>query len=224
MKKFNLFKEIIIVNKQALLQAINTSKTFGIDVSGAVVYAPFEADAILIYQAQHSASSLSLTAHGKSVLTPNIKASLEALLGKNYQVVEDDERVLIKSFSNWQEIIKLNMLRASYDDTTSDGVAEFSDKELEEIGWHATEFSISYRTLVELLEEKCAGTLLCIEQEEPYQFSGLGFLSDAPHAKEILFAHCQSEVQRLMREDEEYKKENLTDDALEAAEFFKVIL
>ncbi|MFA6197347.1 MAG: hypothetical protein WC656_11980 [Sulfurimonas sp.] len=216
MKKFNLFKEIIIVNKALLLQAINETKSFGIDISGAIKYEPFVKNDILIYQGKH-------IPHAINALTPSAKPSLEAILGKNYQVVEDEERVLIKAFSNWQEIIKFNTPRASYDDTTADGVSEFSSKELEEIGWFATEFNVNYRTLVELLEEKCAGTLLCIEQDEPYQFSGLGFLGDIPHAKEVLFEYTQNEIKRLMAEDEDFKEDNLTDDEREAAEFFKVI-
>lgn len=216
MKKFNLFKEIIIVNKASLLQAINASKTFGIDISGLIKYEPFKACDILIYQGKH-------IPHAINSLMPSEKLSLETILGKNYQVVEDEERVLIKAFAHWQEIIKLNTPRASYDDTTADGVSEFSNKELEEIGWHATEFNVNYRTLVELLEEKCAGTLLCIEQDEPYQFSGLRFLSDIPHAKEVLFLSTQNEIKRLMAEDEDFKEENLTDDEREAAEFFKVL-
>ena len=216
MKKFNLFKEIIAVDKASLLQAINSSKTFGINISGEIKHEPFTHNDILIYIGKH-------TPQTASALTPSIKPSLESVLGKNYQVVEDDERVLIKAFSNWQEIIKFNTPRASYDDTTADGVAEFSNKELEDIGWHATEFDIKYRTLVEILEEKCEGTLICIEQDEPYQFSGLGFLSDNEHAKDVLFEYCQSEIKKLMSEDDDYKKENLTDDELEAAEFFKLI-
>ena len=216
MKKFNLFKEIIIVNKASLLQAINASKTFGIDTSGAIKYEPFVENDILIYQGKH-------LPHTTSALMSSEKLSLETMLGKNYQMVEDEERVLIKAFAHWQEIIKINTNRASYDDTTADGVSEFSNKELEEIGWHATEFNVNYRTLVELLEEKCAGTLLCIEQEEPYQFSGLGFLDDILHAKEVLFEYIQNEIKRLMAEDEDFKEENLTDDEREAAEFFKVI-
>ena len=216
MKKFNLFKEIIVVNKQSLLGAINASKSYAIDINGEIKYEPFTENDILIYQGKH-------IQRPTSALTPNSAPSLEAILGKNYQVVEDEERVLIKAFSNWQEIIKLNTHRASYDDTTGDGVAEFSNKELEDIGWHATEFNINYRVLVELLEEQCEGILLCIEQEEPYQFSGLGFLGNSSHAKEILFDYCQSEIKKLMEEDEDYKKENLTDDELEAAEFFNLI-
>lgn len=215
MKKFNLFKEIVIVNKPALLQAINSSKTFGIDINTEIKYEPFTEKDILIYIGKHTPQKI-------NALMPNTQPNLSDVFGKNYQIVEDDDRVLIKAFSNWQEIIGFNTPQASYDDTTADGVAEFADKELEEIGWYATEFNVNYRALVELLEDKCDGTLICIEQEEPYQFSGLGFLSDNAQAKKILFQYCQNEVQKLMNEDDGYKKEKLTDDELEAAEFFKL--
>ncbi|MBU0720755.1 hypothetical protein KJ877_05390 [bacterium] len=216
MKKFNLFKEIIVANKADLLQAINTSKTFGITIQGSVKYEPFEHNDILVYKGRHTPAQT-------NALMPSAKPSLAAILGKNYQIVEDDERVLIKAFSNWQELIGVNISRASYDDTSGDGVAEFSDTELENIGWHATEFDIGYRTLVELLEEKCEGTLLCIEQESPYQFSGLGFLSDFPHARNILFAHCQNVIKEMIANDDAYQEENLSDDELEAAKFFQVL-
>ena len=206
MKKFNLFNEIIITNKQRMLQAINASKVFGIDIHGDIKYEPFGDNDILIYKGQ-----------------PNITDDFTNVLGKNYQIVEDGERVLIKAFSNWQELIGVNTPRASYDDTTADGVAEFSNKDLEDIGWHATEFNINYRTLVELLEEKCSGTLLCIEQENPYQFSGLGFLSDNDEAKNVLFEFCQSKVKDMMLNDPLFKKEDLTDDEEDGAKFFKVI-
>lgn len=215
MKKFNLFKEIITTDKASLLQAVNSSKSFGININGEIKYEPFSTEDIFIYQGRHTPSST-------SALSPVQKPSLEKLLGNNYQLVEDDERVLIKAFSNWQEIIQFNTDNSSYDDTTADGVAEFSNNELEEIGWHATEFEINYRTLVEVLEKECEGTLICIEQEEPYQFSGLGFLSDNDHAKEVLFSYCQSEIKKLMDEDDDYKKENLIEDELKAAEFFKL--
>jgi uncharacterized protein YciU (UPF0263 family) len=216
MKKFNLFKEIVIANKTELLQAINKTQTFGIKIDGKIVYEPFDENDIFIFIGKHIPQST-------NALMAPAKPSLEKILGKNYQIVEDGERILIKAFSNWQEIIGFNIERASYDDTTGDGVSEFSNNELEDIGWNATEFNITYRELVEILEEKCEGTLICIEQEEPFQFSGLGFLSDNPHAKEVLFSYCQKQIKKLMDEDDLYKKENLTDDELEAAEFFKAI-
>lgn len=216
MKKFNLFKEIIIVQKKSLLQAINSSKVFAIDIHGEIKYEPFAENIISIYQGRHVPQQT-------SALMPIVQPSFESILGKNYKVVDDDERVLIKAFSNWQEIIGLNTPLASYDDTTADGVAEFANTKLEDIGWHATEFNIDYRTLVDILEEKCDGTLICIEQMDPYQFSGLGFLSDNVQAQKVLFEFCQAEIKKLMSEDDDYKKENLNDDELEAAEFFKVI-
>jgi len=216
MKKFNLFNEIIIVNKQELLQAINKSQEFGINIKGEIKYPPFAENEILVYQGQH-------TPQHSNVLMPSKPQSLGEIFGKNYQIVEDDDRVLIKAFSNWQELIQVNTPRASYDDTTADGVDKFTNAELEDIGWNATEFNISYRTLVEILEEKCSGTMLCIEQEEPYQFSGLGFLDDDAHAKEVLFTYCQNRIKKMMREDPLYAKDNLSDDEAEAAEFFNLL-
>lgn len=206
MKKFNLFNEIITADKSSLLQAINTSKVFGINTNGEIKYEPFDDKEILIYKGR-----------------PEIVENFTKVLGKNYQLVEDEQRVLIKAFSNWQELIGVNTPRASYDDTTADGVAEFSDKNLEDIGWHATEFNIDYRTLVEVLEENCDGTILCIEQEDPYQFSGLGFLYDDKQAKETLFNYCQTKIKDMIDNDPDFKREELSDDEEEAAQFFNLV-
>jgi len=205
MKKFNLFKEIITANKPTLLNAINSGKVFGINIYGEIIFEPFNEKEILIYKGQ-----------------PKIVEDFTKVLGKNYQLVEDNDRVLIKAFSNWQEIIGFNIKRASYDDTTADGVAEFSHKELEDIGWQVTEFNLRYRELVEVLEENCEGVMICIEQEEPYQFSGLGFLSDDKQATKVLFDYCQKYVKDKVENDEDFAKDELDDDQLEALEFFKL--
>ena len=214
MKKFNLFKEIITVDKSAFVQAINSSKVYGINIKGEVVYAPFKENEILIYEGKH-------TPQVNNALMPSKPLALTEILGKNYQVVEDDDRVLIKAFSNWQALITVNTPRASYDDTTGDGVAEFADKDLEAIGWQATEFNITYRMFVELLEEKCDGTLLCIEQEEPYQFSGLGYLDDNKQAYDLLFNYCQTRINDTIKEYTDKDRDLLSDDEIEAIEFFK---
>ncbi len=216
MKKFNLFNEIITVNKQELLQAINSAKEYGINIKGEIKYLPFDEKEILIYQEKHSPQPTNAP-------IPSQAPSLTEIFGNNYQVVEDSDRVLMKAFSNWQELIKVNLPRASYDDTTGDGVDKFANSDLEDIGWQATEFNITYRTLVDVLEKECEGTLFCIEQEEPYQFSGLGFLDNDIEAKEILFAYCQKEIKKIMHEDPLYAKDKLSDDEQEAAEFFNVI-
>ena len=205
MKKFNLFKEIIVVDKNTLLEAMSSQKHFGIRIDGEICYEPFTTADILIYSGVSADNN-----------------SIESTLGKNYQIVEDDDRVLIKAFSNWQEIIGFNKLRATYDDTTADGVDEFGTKEMEDIGWHATEFNISYRAIVDMLESECDGTLICIEQVEPYQFSGLGFVANLDEAKDMMFEFCQKKIKKLILEDEDFALDNLSDDELEAAKFFNL--
>jgi len=216
MKQFNLFKEIITVDKKALLNAVNSTREFGINMKGEVVFAPFDNKEILIYQGRHIPEAT-------NALMPSKAKTLADILGKNYQVVEDDDRVLLKAFSNWQELIKVNTPRASYDDTTGDGVDKFADAKLEDIGWNATEFDITYRELVEVLEKNVEGTLLCIEQEEPYQFSGLGFINDDEEAYKVLFTYCQEKIKHIIENDPLYSKEKLSDDEKEAAEFFECL-
>ncbi len=206
MKKINLFNEIIKVNKNELINAINSQKVFAININGKIVNESYDEKEIIIYE-------------GK----PKICDKFSTILGKNYQIVDDNDTFLIKAFSNWQEIIDLNTKRASYDDTTADGVAEFSNKKLEEIGWHATEFNIDYRTLVEYLEENCDGKLICIEQEDPYKFSGLGFIKDDIEAKNLMYVFCQKIIKDKISNDKEFAADNLTDDEEEAAHFFKAI-
>lgn len=212
MKKFNLFKEIIVVAKTDFLQAANSAKRFAITHEGKIVYEPFLSSLISIFEG--SIPPL-------SPLSTNLARPLSEMLGNNYRIVEDDDRLLIKASGAWQNIIGYNQKRALYDDTTGDGIAEFSDKTLEDIGWHATEFSISYREIVEQFEEKCDGILLCIEQEEPYQFSGMGFVSNLKQAQEIAFEYCVTTIKYKLENDEDFA--TLTDDEAEAAEFFKAL-
>ena len=217
MKKFNLFNEIITANKSELIQAINSGKTFAINYKGEIRTPPYAEKEILIFEGKHTAKPV-------SALTPPTPVNIADVFGKNYQIVEDDERVLIKAFSNWQELIALNTPRSSYDDTTADGVAEFSNSDLEDIGWQATEFNINYRDIVEEIEEKCEGITLCIEQEEPqYQFSGLGFIFNNDEAKEVVFEFAKKHVAHMMATHEDFKPEILTEDEEEAAKFFGLL-
>jgi hypothetical protein len=216
MKKFNLFNEIIVTDKNELLNAINSSKEFSITTDGKIEFAPYNPKGIYIYRGKNTPAPISAMSIPKPF-------SLSDFFGTNYQIVEDNQRVLIKAFSNWQELIGINTPNASYDDTTADGVAEFSNKKLEDIGWHITEFDVRYRELVEVLEEKCTGTVLCIEQEEPYQFSGLGFLADDEEAFEILYNYCQNIAKDKIQNDKDFAPEELDDDQEEAAKFFKLL-
>ena len=216
MTKFNLFNEIIVADRGALMRAINSGREFGISISGAIVSEPDESRELLIYRGRMSAPQ-------PSALMPSQPLSVEALFGSDYRVVEDDDRILIKASGAWQRIIGYNIRHCDYDDTTADGVSHFPDEELETIGWHATEFDIDYRELLEVIEAECDGTLLCIEQQEPYQFSGLGFIADKGCARERAFAFCRTRIAEVMEEDEDYAPERLTDDEREAAEFFELL-
>ncbi|OQX60504.1 MAG: hypothetical protein B5M52_00005 [Helicobacteraceae bacterium 4484_230] len=211
MKKFNLVKEIIVVDHDRLLQAVNSEKSFGITYEGDIKYAPFDSSDIFIYQNSNNT--------GQSPV-----ADYAALFGNTYQIVEDNERVLIKAAGAWKSIIEINIENAEYDDTSSDGIAEFADKELEDIGWNATEFDINYRELVEKMEESCDGLLFCVEHEgENYHFSGLGYIFDYPSTRKTLFDYCKTRIQELMENNEDFKKEVLDSDQLEATEFFGII-
>lgn len=213
MKKFNLFKEIIVVAKSDFLHALNSAKPFAIRYDGHIVFAPYPSDLISIYEGSVTQPS---------PLSTNLSRPLTAMLGDNYRVVEDDDRILIKASGAWQSIIGFNQKRSLYDDTTGDGIAEFSDKKLEDIGWHATEFNIGYRDIVEQFEMQCEGVLLCIEQEEPYQFSGLGFISDMEHARQIGFDYCVATIKEKLENDPDFA--TLNDDEEEAALYFQIPL
>ncbi len=212
MKKFNLFKEIVVVAKNDFLNAVNSAKTFAITLSGEIRYAPFSEDTISIFEGQIPPIS---------PLSTTLSRPISEMLGKEYRVVEDDDRILIKAAGAWQKIIQMNRLRALYDDTTADGIDKFADKELEQIGWHATEFNITYREIVETFESQAEGVVLCIEQDEPYQFSGLGFVSDIEQTRKAAFDFCISTIKEKLANDPDYA--TLSDDEEEAAEFFKII-
>ena len=214
MKKFNLLKEIIIVDKNELLNAINSQKEFGIKLDGSITYEP--QNEIVIYKGKHQPKI--------SALAPPKPISIQEILGENYRIAESEGKIGIKAANAFREIVKFNYDNALYDDTTNEGVHEFADKRLEEIGWHADEFEIKYRELIEVIEEKCDGTLLCIEQEEPsYQFSGLGFVDDTQKTYEVLYEYVQKKIKEKMASDPLYTKENLSEDEEEAARYFKVL-
>jgi len=214
MKKVNLLKEIIIVDKNELLNAINSQREFGIKLDGSITYEPHEE--IVIFKGSHKPKI--------SALAPPKPITIGEILGQNYKIAESEGKIGIKAANAFREIVKFNYDNALYDDTSADGVYEFADKKLEEIGWHADEFEVSYRELIDVLEEKAEGTLLCIEQEEPsYQFSGLGFVDDKEAAYKLLYDYTQEKIKEKINTDPLYAKENLSEDEKEAARYFKVI-
>jgi hypothetical protein len=218
MKKFNLVKEIISIEKPTMMAAVNSGKPFGITIEGAIHRPPYDPHSCYIFQGD-------VARPAPSALTPSKPKSLAELLGGTMQVVEVEDRILIKAARNWQAIMQYNVPNADYDDTTGDGVAEFTDKELEAIGWQATEFDIGYRELVEVIEARCGGTLLCIENEgDNYQFSGMGFIGDMACARKQCFDYCVTRIETVLKEDKSYRHADLTDDEEEALAFFGLTL
>jgi len=182
MKKINLFREIIIASNRELSQALGSNKEFGITIKGEIKYAPFVPSDIFIYQGK-------ITPQPASALSVPKPRSKQDLLGKNYQVVEDDGRILIKAANAWQDIINYNVRNCDYDDTSGDGVAQFGDDDMEDMGWMIIDFDVSYGELVAVLEEKADITLVCVERDNPYRFSGLGYLHEIEDKRKTTF-HC----------------------------------
>ena len=216
MKKFNLLKEIVVVLRSDLLKAINTNQEFAINYKGEVVAPPYAEKEIFIFKGKATAPKVSALSMPKP-------QTIAEILGKNYKVVEDEGRILIKAAGNWQELIGINTPNSDFDDTTADGVAEFADKAMEQVGWFGDEFNVDYREMVEELEAKADGVTLCIEQEDPYQFSGLGVIFDTEQATKVLFDFCQTKAKEKVATDPEFALDNLTDDEEEAAKFFKLM-
>lgn len=216
MKKFNLLKEIIVISREELLKAINTNKEFAINYKGNVVYPPYAEKEIFVFRGKASAPKA-------SALSLPRAQSISDILGKEYKVVEDEDRILIKAAGNWQALIGINTPNSDYDDTTGDGISEFADERLEDMGWHATDFNIDYRGIVSHLEENVDGVLFCIERDEPYQFSGLGYIFDIENARRLTFAYCQNLIKDKLANDPDFAPDNLTDDEEQVARFFECL-
>ncbi len=206
MRKFNLYSEIITVDKAKLLQVKDAQVEFVIDINGEIKTAPYSKSTPLIY---------------KGIGSKNMP--LKDLFDSGYTLSEFEDIVELRAFHAWGDLVTLNRANATYDDTSADGIDGFATKDMEQIAWHATEFDIDYRELVDVLEAKCDGVLLHIEVEDPYRFSGLGFIPDLYDAYQKLYAHCQNRIKNLIENDEDYDKDMLSFDELEAAKYFKVI-
>lgn len=215
MKKINLYDEIIVTSNDELTKALSSNKEFAITVKGEIKYAPFDSTDIFIYKGI-------IKPQAKSMLNVPKILSKQELLGKNYKVVGDGDRVLIKAVNAWQDIISYNVNNCHYDDTTGDGVDTFKDEELEDMGWMITDFDVSYREIVEFFEEKADVTLLCIETGEPYQFSGMGYFNDIEQARKLFFDFCHDVIKDKIENDPDYAEGWLDEDQEEAVKFFKV--
>jgi len=213
MTKFNLVEEKITVSKPDLMLAINSQKEFAITHLGAVVYAPFSKTDIFIYKGTLQGVSNS----GVMVQKP---MGLSDIFGVLYKLDEQEDVVVFDASGAWAEIVIFNQENASYDDSTSDGIMDLGDKELEEMAWHSTEFGINNREISDVIEEGCQGTLFCIHKEAPFIFSSLIYIDDIECARAKVREAIKGLIIKKIDNDPDFKRENLTEDELEAAAFF----
>lgn len=215
MTKFNLVKEKITVHKSALMQAINTGKEFAITYKGELVYAPYTPEDIFIFK-----GTLMIDTPAFAIAK---EQGLKTLFGNLYKLTEEKDVVIFEAENAWGEIVGFNQENASYDDTTSDGIMDLGDKELEEMSWHATEFGITNRDISDVIEQECEGTLFCIHKEKPFMFSSLIFIDDFTCAREKVRTYIKEKISDEIANNKEFSRENLTDDEAEAARYFEVI-
>jgi len=208
MFKLNFLADEVQIPNVEFSKAINSNREFGISAKGEIHF-DLKKNTPYIFS-------------GKA----NIMNKLEPL-GKGYKIKATFVTVSI-SFSNiWNKIVEINRNSAMYEDSASDGIAEFQDKELEQIGWHGVEFKLTYRHFVEFLEKNIAGTILCIEQENPYMFNGFGFIQDEnlKESRKQLFAFVKSEIEKhLEKNSEEFIKYGFSNEQKESLEFFGINL
>ena len=215
MKKFNIANERIIVEKKPLLKAINSGKTFGITHVGEVVYPPYKTTDIFIFK-----GSMDVDAPSFAIAK---EKGISTIFGTFYKIEENPETVVIDASLAWGEIVGFNLENASYDDTTSDGIMDLGDSELEDISWHGDEFNIKNRDISDVIEKECEGTLFCLHKEDPFMFSSLIFIDDMVSAREVARKHLATIIEDKIQNDPNFKRESLTKDEEEASLFFGVI-
>jgi len=184
MKLYNLLKHKIEIEKKSLLDAVNSGEKIGITVDGDIVKANGGELPPQLYV--YAGKPASLTGSAVSGPTP-----LTKVLGENYELLDEGERVVLSADKAWEDIVAANSPFYLYLDVTGEGISEFSDKELENLVWYSCEFGINYREIAEFLEESLEesvdGTILCIEHEEPYRFNGCAYVDDIEEARRKAF-------------------------------------
>jgi hypothetical protein len=205
-KKINVLTDKIIVSNGEFSKAINSKKEFGIDIEGKVLYEK-DPNKFLIFWGR-----------------ANLVAKNQ-ILGAEYGVQMSFVSVTIDLQKSWDRLMELNSLNALYEDHSAEGIDNFKDKELEEIHWFSVEFGITSRELATELENFAEGYLVGLEHEEPYNFSGLGFLNkeDLESSRKHLFQFTKEKIEeKIEKEKEEFEKYGFTEDQEESLEFFGV--
>lgn len=216
MKQYNLLNHIVKVDKKSFLDALNSGRRIAITPEGEIVEENENGTLppqLYIYAGKPG----SLTGNGVGRPTP-----LSKILGENYEVRDEGERVAISADKAWERIVEANLPRFHYLDVAGEGIGEFSDKELDNLIWYSCEFGINYREVAEHLEKSVDGTVLCIEHLEPYRFNGCVYIDDIEKARRVAFDFIVSELKRRIDEGA-IDTEDLEDEEEEALRFFGLL-
>jgi hypothetical protein len=216
MKIFNVAKEKIKVDRASLMQAINGAKEFAITISGEILYPPYHDRAIYIYKGVIMPISTSGLSMPKSM-------RLQELFHVGYKLEEEGESVIFDVANAWNVIVPINIENATFDDTTSDGIMDLYDPELEEMSWHGIEWGITNREISDVIEEKCDGTLFCYHTESPFMFSSLVYIDDMACAREKVKEMIVETIKEKLAHDPEFAVDSLSEDEEEAAKYFGVL-
>jgi len=216
MKIFNVAKEKINVDKTAVMNAINSAKEFAISINGEVLYPPFSKDLIAI----HKGAIKPIVTTG--LLTPK-SLSLSELFGVGYKVEEEGSEVVFGVGQAWNEIVQVNLENANFDDSTSDGIMDLGDEELEAMSWHGVEWGVTNRHISDAIEANCEGTLYCYHTQSPFMFSSLLFIDDLACARKMTREMIVKNIEDKLAHDPTFSVDTLTEDEKEAAAYFGVL-
>lgn len=208
LKKINLLNEVIIVDNKELSEAFSSNNEFGICLDGSIKYFPFQTQDIFIYQRKPSPKSA-------------VDLSKQDLLGSNYQVIQEAQRILIKAGDAWQDIINYNVSNCDYNNISGKEVTEFKNEEIEDMSWMIIDFDVTYMEMFIFLEENVEITLLCVEKDEPYQFSYMGYFADLDATRKVFYNFCQDAIKDKLANDADYTYDYLDEDQREAVSYFK---
>ena len=100
-----------------------------------------------------------------------------------------------------------------YHDHPNEGIDFFQDTVLEDIGWHANAFEITYRDIAECIEENCEGTLT-------YNDHTLGFngFVEVDNIEDVRASVKQFAIEIINKKD----LKSFDDDQKKALEYFGI--
>jgi len=215
MKIYNLLNYQVEVDKSAFLNAINAQKPMAITLQGEIIEGTQETLPPQLYIFVGQPKSLV----GSALMKPT---PLAKILGDNYEVKDNGQTISIYAGRAWQEVLKANEPFYLYQDTTSDGITEFTDQKLDDLIWYSCEFEINYRDVAQFLEQHVDGTVVCIEIDEPYQFNGCAYVDNLEEARTKAFEFIKETLQKRIASGE-IDLDDLEDDEEDALKFFGLL-